>query len=313
MHDNYLDTFTISLDRVAHQWAAKFAAGQTSIAKGRRVYLNTLAVCAVRQYLSCVCQLEIDLRLSDCWQVELQSMMNVADLVIPNVGTIECIAVLPNTNFIQLVPETIDERIGYVFVQFNEHLDRVEILGFLGKTPLAAIDLDRDCLQSIDDLLDVIYDNKINNIREFLDGIFNINWEPIENLILAPDREFSIRNKIELPTNSSYDSIRSFTASKTIDLRANIGNVPLLILLGLNEEYDRRIKVRIRLHAAEGITLPPNLKLILQSANGDILSEIQYPQQMNFIQLQSFKIQPGTQFKIRVELENSSFVESFVA
>jgi hypothetical protein len=45
-----------------------------------------LAVCAVRQYLSSTCELDLDLSQSNSWQVGLQSIMNVADLVIPNVG-----------------------------------------------------------------------------------------------------------------------------------------------------------------------------------------------------------------------------------
>jgi Protein of unknown function (DUF1822) len=127
-------------------------------------------------------------------------------------------------------------------------------------------------------------------------------------------QEFALRNTIDLPKNTSYDSIRNFTASKTIDLHAKIANIPLLLLIGLSEESDGRVKVRIRLHAAGGLpTLPANLKLTLQAENGQFLSEIQYPKAMNFIQLQSFKLHAGTQFKIRVALDSSSFTESFVA
>jgi Protein of unknown function (DUF1822) len=314
MKCNNLSSFKIDLDRISHEYAAKFAAAQTSVAKGQKVYLNTLAVCAVRQYLSCGCELDLDLSQGDSWQVGLQSIMNVADLVIPNVGKIECLVLLPNTTEIQIPPATIDERIGYVIVQFGEDLNSVEILGFIDRleSEITSVDLAR--LQPLDDLLDVIYSVRINNLREFLVGKFGTGWEPIENLIGIPNQEFALRNTISLPTNTSYDNIRDFIASKMINLRANIANIPLLMMIGLGEEADGRVKVRIRLHAAGGVpALPAHLKLTLQAENGRVLSEIQYPEAMNFIQLQSFKLLPGTQFKIRVELDNSSFTESFVA
>jgi Protein of unknown function (DUF1822) len=87
-----------------------------------------------------------------------------------------------------------------------------------------------------------------------------------------------------------------------------------LLLIGLNHEPDGRINVRARLHSAGGVpVLPPNLKLILQNANDEILSQVQYPEEMNFIQLQSFKLKSGTQFKIQVALDNHSFTELFIA
>jgi hypothetical protein len=319
MNGNNISSFTITLDRTAHEWAAKFAAGQTSIAKGRQIYLNTLAVCAVRQYLSCVCQLDLDLSHGDSWQVEMQSIMNVADLVIPHVGKIECLPVLPNINEILLSPETIDARIGYVIVQFSESLNSVEILGFIAKPDSGIISVDR--LQSLDDLLDLIYSNRINNLSEFLAGILGIGWEPIDNLMEidvqnAPEsREFALRNTIVgVPSNSSYDSIRGFTAGKMINLQAKIANIPLLLLIGLNAESDGQVNVKIRLHSGDGVpVLPANIELALRSINDDLLSQVQYPKAMNFIQLQSFKLQPGTEFKIQVALGNDRFTESFIA
>lgn len=314
MNGNYLDKVTIDLDRTAHQWASTFAAKQTSVAKGRQVYLNTLAVCAVRQYLSCVCQLEIDLSQGDSWQFDLQTLTNVADLLIPNVGKLECLVALPNTTEIQLPPEALDDRIGYVVVQFSKELDRVQLLGFNPQVTSETHTLRIDRLQPLNNVLDLIYSIRIDNLRAMLMGSFQNGWEPIDRLNITTDREFALRNLISLPTNTTYDSIRNFTASKTIDLRANLDNIALLLLIGLSQHSDGRIEVRVRLHAAGGAPLlPAGVRLVLESADDRVLSEIQYPEPMNFIQLQSFKLQPETQFKITVALEESSFTESFVA
>jgi hypothetical protein len=315
--------FTIALDRSAHRSAANFAAAQTSPTKGRRVYLNTLAVAAVRQYLNCVCELEIDLTHGYSWKPEFHSIMNVADLVIPNVGRIECVPILPDVCEVMLSPETMDDRIGYVAVQFSEDLTSVDLLGFVAKAEGGIININQ--LQPLDDLLDIIYVDRMNNLSQFLNGILGIGWEPIESLIVVggasplENRNNSIANHPEFAlrsilTNTPYESIREFNTGKIIDLRAKIANIPLLLLIGLNHESDGRINVRARLHSAGGVpVLPPNLKLILQNANGESLSQVQYPEAMNFIQLQSFKLKSGTQFKIQVELDNHSFTELFIA
>ncbi|AFY91944.1 DUF1822 family protein [Chamaesiphon minutus] len=185
-------------------------------------------------------------------------------------GTIECVVVLPNTTEIQL-PTAITndaatvqrDRIGYVFVQFSQDLHSVELLGFSDRVDTEYISI--DCLQSLDELLDLIDTARINNLQEFLLGILGNGWQPLANSILSPQQEYALRNTISLPKNTSYDSIRDFTASKMINLRANIANIPLLLPIGLNEELDGRFKVRIRLHAAGGIPLlPAHLKLTLQ-------------------------------------------------
>jgi hypothetical protein len=323
MNANDISHFTIALDRFAHRSAANFAAKQTSPTKGRRVYLNTLAVSAVRQYLNCVCDLEIDFTHGYSWKPEFHSIMNVADLVIPNLGRIECVPILPNVREVILSPETTDDRIGYVAVQFSEELTSVDLLGFVAKPEGGIIKIDR--LQPLDDLLDLMYVDsaepmlreRINNLSQFLNGILGIDWEPIENLIadrdntIPTDREFALRNIL---TSTPYESIREFNTGKIIDLRANIANIPLLLLIGLNHESDGRINVRARLHSAGGVpVLPPNLKLILQDANGESLSQVQYPEAMNFIQLKSFKLKSGTQFKIQVALDDHSFTELFIA
>jgi Protein of unknown function (DUF1822) len=319
MNDNHTSTFTVNLDRTAHEWAAKFAAGQTSIAKGRQVYLNTLAVYAVRHYLSCVCQLDLDLDRGDSWQVELQSIMNVADLVIPNVGKIECLPVLLSTSEIELPIESIGDRIGYVIVQFSDELNSVKLLGFVTRPELDIISLTQ--LQPLDSLLDLIYSLRVSNLSEFLSGMLGLGWEPIENLMTTDrknplvSKEFSLRNTgITTPSDNSYDSIRDFTAGKTINLSASISSIPLLLLIGLNQQSDGRVQVKIRLHSGGGVpVLPATIELLLKAANGDLLSQVKYPRAMNFIQLPSFKLEPGKEFKIQVVLGDDSFTESFVA
>jgi hypothetical protein len=54
----------------------------------------------------------------------------VADLVLPNVGKLECRPVLPAEIAFEIPLEVIIDRIGYVAIQFHQKLDSVDLLGF---------------------------------------------------------------------------------------------------------------------------------------------------------------------------------------
>ena len=56
----------VSLSPYAHSYAAQFAAEQTTPRKGKHVYLNTLAVYAVNNYLKWL-NIPSNLAQSDCW------------------------------------------------------------------------------------------------------------------------------------------------------------------------------------------------------------------------------------------------------
>lgn len=118
----------VPIDLEIHSRARHLAAQQSTVEKGKRVYLNALAVYAVHSYLKWL-QIPTDFNSSDCWNPVKAALSNVADLVIPNVGTLECRPVLPQETVI-LLPDTIENKIGYVAIQFQESLDSVQLLGF---------------------------------------------------------------------------------------------------------------------------------------------------------------------------------------
>jgi hypothetical protein len=109
--------------------ARQLAAVQSTVQKGKRVYLNALAVYAVHSYLKWL-QIETDLHPSDSFNPAKTALANVADLVIPGIGSLECGPVLPGETTILLPEEVIENRIGYVGVQFSDRLDSVQLLGF---------------------------------------------------------------------------------------------------------------------------------------------------------------------------------------
>lgn len=119
---------SVALGVEAHGRAKQFAAEQRDPQKGKRVYLNTLSVYAVHQYLGWL-GIETDLSQSDSWQSEQRVTTEAADLVVPGLGKLECCVLLPGERAYQL-PEIPEERLGYVGVQFGQELDKVELIGF---------------------------------------------------------------------------------------------------------------------------------------------------------------------------------------
>lgn len=124
-----LPLLTVPIELKAHEMARQLAAVQSTVQKGKRVYLNALAVYAVHSYLKWL-QIETHLEGSDSFNPAKTALANVADLLITGIGSLECRPVLPGETSIFLPEEVIENRIGYVGVQFSDRLDSVQLLGF---------------------------------------------------------------------------------------------------------------------------------------------------------------------------------------
>ncbi len=136
MYSEVASHIEVPLGKEAHRWAQQFADEQLS-GNRKRVYLNTLAVYAAHRHLQWL-GIETDLEQSDSWHPVLRSRWNVADLVIPGIGKLECRPVLPGETTVTLPAETTEDRFGYLAIQFREQLDYGEILGFAEANTVAS-------------------------------------------------------------------------------------------------------------------------------------------------------------------------------
>lgn len=155
---NSMDTYLleIPLEQTARNLALQFASEQANPQKGKRVYFNTLAVLAVNYFLEWM-EWETDIDAGESWHPVLRMFHNVADLVLPGIGKIECCPVLLGETAISL-PEVRENRIAYIAVQFAEPFDKVKLLGFIPAVEILdeteAISLVN--LQPIEELLDYL-------------------------------------------------------------------------------------------------------------------------------------------------------------
>lgn len=156
-----LNEISVSVNLKAYQLAYQFALEQDTLAKGKQVYLNTLAIYAVRDFLE-EFSFETDLEAGDSWNAAIRCFHDVADLLIPNIGKIECRPILPGETTV--FPPELEDRIGYVVVKFQEELSQVQLLGYYPTIePESSQELQITELEPIENLIDYLFRLELAN------------------------------------------------------------------------------------------------------------------------------------------------------
>ncbi|GAB4131684.1 MAG: hypothetical protein Fur0046_00810 [Cyanobacteria bacterium J069] len=319
-----LASLPIPLNQTAFQHAAQFAAEQATPGKGKRVYLNTLAVCAVQTYLN---WLEIDTALDegDCWQPGLRTVLDVADLVVPGVGTLECRPVMPGETALTIPPEANQDRIGYVAVQFHEQLDAVELLGFVRgfhqneEGVLAEpMTVPLDELLPLDSLLDALQpDLAIVNLRDWLMGLFRQDeWRSPEALITS---HRTLRSGSRNTTSGSFSvppaidaQINSVSRAKAIEFQQLEKRVILVVQVISITTEENTLNVRLGLYPDQSSDqLPRNLQITVLDETGDVLLDSRPKSGSGWAEVQLCNCHPGDRFSVRIALGEYSKTEEF--
>ena len=303
-------TFTVPLGSSTHRLAQKLSK-QHNQKKAKQVYLNTLAISAVKFYLCCM-GVETHWEASLSWNPVMQSLMDVADLHIPGLGTLECRPVLP-AQVVHIPPEVWSDRIGYVAVQLEQSLQKATLLGFV--QTVSTIELPLNQLRSLEDLLEHLYQLKQSepvkhrvNLSQWFGNFFQADWQPLERF-LVKDQEnlaFGLRS-------SSRLAQVGVKGAKLINLGLQLRSQSVALLVAIAPEAEQKIGILVQVHPLAGANgLPFNLKLSLLSESGATLQEVQSRTQDNYIQLKRFRGLPGECFNIQVACGDASVTESFI-
>ncbi|QDL07384.1 hypothetical protein DP113_05190 [Brasilonema octagenarum UFV-E1] len=149
----------------------------------------------------------------------------------------------------------------------------------------------------------------VNNLSNWFQNIFETGWQSL-NTILNTESEnlaFAFRQRELTVGGVSVEGV------KLIDLGIQLGNHSVALLVGLTQEDEQKVGIRVQLHPSHGQTyLPPNIKLALLSSSGATLQEFQSRTQDNLIQLKRFTCPKGKTFKIQVAIDNFNITEDFV-
>ena len=321
-----LDDFSLSLPitQTARRTAQQLASEQPTPEKAEQVRLNTLAVCAVNDYMQMM-GISTNLEVSDSWNRVVRLCADVADLEITGIGRLECRPYSSSQATCYIPPEVWSDRVGYIVVQIDEASQEATVLGFT--QAVAREELPISQLHPIDDLIDHLYPSvepeptltpapqKTRvNLSQWLVNIFERGWETVETLLAPaePDLAFSFRSAPDLLMTDSEVPDAGIRRAKLIDLGMQLAGYPVALVIELKPESDHKINVVLQVHpTGNQIYLPPLLQLTVIDESGLIFLEAQARSADNYIQLQ-FSGLPGEQFSVKVALGEASVLEDFV-
>ena len=321
-----LDDFALSLPitQTARHIAQQFASEQPTLEKAEQVRLNTLAVCAVNDYMQMM-GISTNLEASDSWNRVVRLCADVADLEVPGIGRLECRPYSRSQPACYIPPEVWSDRVGYVIVQIDEASLEATVLGFTQTVAEEAFPISQ--LHSIDDLIDHLYPSVQPepprtpapqatrvNLSQWLVNVFERGWETVETLLAPsePDLAFSFRSSPDLLMSDLGLSDRGIRRAKLIDLGMQLAGYPVALVIELKPESEHKINVLLQVHPTGNQTyLPPLLQLTVLDESGLIFLEAQARSADNYIQLQ-FSGLSGEKFSVKVALGEASVIEDFV-
>ncbi|GET35717.1 DUF1822 family protein [Microseira wollei] len=139
-------------------------------------------------------------------------------------------------------------------------------------------------------------------LSQWLENIFDDTWQAIDALI-SPEAGLAWSTR-----NVESGAIRC----KLIDLGIQLDSQTIALLVNVIEETDEKLRILLQLHPTSGQKyLPPDLKLTLLSKAGKVLQDVTSRSQDNYIQLKSFKGEPGKRFSVEVSLNDAKVKEDF--
>ncbi|MEG4111747.1 MULTISPECIES: DUF1822 family protein [unclassified Microcoleus] len=320
-------SITLPITAAALRLAQKFSNldGVSSPEKKEQVYFNTLAVCAVKDYMEMM-DIPTDLNASDSWNAAMRLYTDAADLKLTNLGHLEC-RPLKSGKFCYIPLEIPDDRIGLVAVEIDTKRQQATLLGFM-KTASAG-DLAIDKLQSFDKILQHLdclqHRQKKVALRQWLHNIFEAGWQSVEDILVPQEPHLAFRRYSSAVVRGKIINLTadiSEKASATIDgfqekpnlwrgVREAARSVALLVAIEAKTDTETNIKVQV--HPAGGAdSLPLNLTLKVTDGEGKTVMEACAGSGNGYMTLE-FAADCGECFSVVVKLKELCIVENFVA
>jgi hypothetical protein len=205
---------TLPIPATAHRWAQLFASKQPNPTAGKQVYLNTLSVLVVDDYLQNL-GIATDLEASASWYPGLTSIPNSTELQIVGLGGINCPPVQANQDQVTL-PVTSPE-IASIVVQLSPDLTTAILCGYAQVNQTGTI--------PVSDLLPIdTFPDYLGRLRDGDGRIEPIDLKTSDPLLAEFLADLSERERVALLAQSLpiYDSSdRPF--SKRLQLQERLG------------------------------------------------------------------------------------------
>ncbi|MEE3717561.1 DUF1822 family protein [Tumidithrix elongata RA019] len=305
--------------------AREFALEQPTEAKAESVIQNTLAVLVVRDYLEMM-GIATNVAESDCWNPVMQICANIADLVIVEVGKLECRSLKTGESICYMPPEVWENRIGYAIVRIEEDLRSASILGMVSQVSTETIAIDR--LEPIEDLCVAIAalqasvqsnspqtnnqsdiqlerSQPLVNLGNWLQGIVEAGWQEVEALFQQQPvqlawRSLTLRQILDEPSDSLTRRAKLL----------NLGAQSVALVVTISERDRDKVPVRLAIYPVTEPYLPESLSLKVLDETGALFLEARARRIDNYIQLQ-LSGDPNEHFSIQISLGEVMLTEKF--
>ena len=321
-----LNAIEIPLGSEAHA-AAEIAYQKQSPPKRKHIYLNILAVQAVKQYLQWL-SIPTDWQSCESYDPVIRQFMDVADIDVPGYGRLECRPVLPGDDEIMIPGEVQDDRIGYIAVQFNEALEAATLLGFAKIVSQDRVPL--ETLEPIEKLLEIIgtapatlspteeVPATLLNWREpvslskWLDQQFNefvvMGWQTLEEIsnLIVPEARMELALQVRGARGSGVAP--PIKRGKLIAFEKGHDQVALVVGLQEIDPPDTEILVEVY-PTNDQVYLPKDLELMVLDEAGVAVMKTQ-ARSSKKIQMEFSGI-PGEEFSIKLAIDEFSVIEPF--
>lgn len=288
----------LPLTQAALRTARQFADQQPTPEKKEQVYLNTLAVFVVNDYME-IMDIPTNLGASDSWNPAMRLYTDVADLKLTQLGHLECRPIQFGTCYIP--PEVPEDRIGVVVVEISVEHQEATLLGFAKTVRTGELSINQ--LQTVDDLLehlDSFERNYAINLSGWLQDIFEAAWQSAEEVLapIAPLPAFRYNSRV--------------TRAKLIDLGIQLPGQMVALVVTLTPKTSVEIDIRLQVYPnGEQTHLPDNLTVQVLDGKGAVVMEAHTRTANTHIKLE-FSVQLEERFSVRLELGDMSFTEYFV-
>jgi hypothetical protein len=322
---------TVALSPADHQKAMAFAKQQPNPQHGQQIYLNVLAMQAVHHYLEWF-GIASDSMQGDSAQVIEQWTAKIADLVIPEIGKLECCPVLPGDASVLLPSDILDERIGYIAVQFSEQLETVDLKGFLPFSPnLESLEIPLSDFQSMETVFEHLAPAAstssvaaamtqgaaaVSNLSRWLQNLVEPGWQTLEELLSQGTVELAYGRSLSMPpaVTTTKDTGLTISRFRTVDFGLRINYQPLILMINVTQiaATERQILVRVmpgglQAYLPEGLNLKVLNEIEVPIENLEVVAQADY----DLIQL-TFTGGTNETFNLQLNLEAETFQLPFV-
>ena len=281
-------TVTVSLTLAAHSQAQHFRQHHHQTAKAKQVYLNTLAIYAVKTYLERA-GFEVDLATGQSWNVAQQTLLNVADLNVEGHGVVECRPILPDQTVMQVPPEVWSgvspkphiqpaiQRKAYVAVGLEASLKSATLLGFIDQVDQLEVSLTE--LLPLDNLMPHLFNcaepaiqvasvppteiiaQRLISLKQWLEGIPNgveTGWLQIEQWLFLPrasDPLLDLRYRSNSVSPEPIDEPTDGAMEEPTDRQPSVIRRKILPML-LSEPSSHAVEVALTVGLVEPLDQP---------------------------------------------------------